>query len=315
MSTRILGQDVATDGDLDGYQLHDTDLDAIAGLAPTDGDTLLRVSGAWLNRTMAQLKTALTLVKADVGLGSVDNTADTAKPVSTAQQTALDLKAPLASPTFTGTSTFATIVNQARRILIGTRTGAVTLTTSSSEYNTCDATTGAFNVTLPATTSAGLEITLKKIDVSLNAVTVLGTIDGGTNFALSTQHQWVTVVSTGVSGVWQIKNRSPHPRTLTVATATTATIDPATTDVGTLAALASAVTFAAPGPGIPTDGQTLLIRIKDNGSPRAITWNAIFRAMGVTLPTTTVLGKWLYITCVYNKGDSKWDVIEVRQEA
>jgi hypothetical protein len=38
-----------------------------------------------------------------VGLGSVDNTSDAAKPVSTAQQTALDLKAPLASPAFTGT--------------------------------------------------------------------------------------------------------------------------------------------------------------------------------------------------------------------
>jgi hypothetical protein len=43
------------------------------------------------------------LTKSSVGLGSVDNTADTAKPVSTAQQTALDLKANLASPTFTGT--------------------------------------------------------------------------------------------------------------------------------------------------------------------------------------------------------------------
>ncbi|SDN78868.1 hypothetical protein [Geodermatophilus sp. DSM 45219] len=41
--------------------------------------------------------------KADVGLGNVDNTADSAKPVSTATQTALDAKAPLASPTFTGT--------------------------------------------------------------------------------------------------------------------------------------------------------------------------------------------------------------------
>jgi hypothetical protein len=46
---------------------------------------------------------AITLAKADVGLGNVDNTADTAKPVSTAQQAALDLKANLASPTFTGT--------------------------------------------------------------------------------------------------------------------------------------------------------------------------------------------------------------------
>ena len=52
---------------------------------------------------VATLKTDLVLVKGDVGLGSVDNTADTAKPVSTAQQTALDLKANLASPTFTGT--------------------------------------------------------------------------------------------------------------------------------------------------------------------------------------------------------------------
>lgn len=38
-----------------------------------------------------------------VGLTSVDDTADTAKPVSTVQQTALNLKANLASPTFTGT--------------------------------------------------------------------------------------------------------------------------------------------------------------------------------------------------------------------
>lgn len=41
--------------------------------------------------------------KADVGLANVDNTSDAAKPVSTAQQTALNLKANLASPTFTGT--------------------------------------------------------------------------------------------------------------------------------------------------------------------------------------------------------------------
>lgn len=35
---------------------------------------------------------AVTLVKGDVGLGNVDNTSDASKPVSTAQQTALDLK-------------------------------------------------------------------------------------------------------------------------------------------------------------------------------------------------------------------------------
>jgi len=44
-----------------------------------------------------------TLNAAAVGLGSVTNTSDTDKPVSTATQTALDLKAPLASPSLTGT--------------------------------------------------------------------------------------------------------------------------------------------------------------------------------------------------------------------
>lgn len=44
-----------------------------------------------------------SVTKAQVGLSNVDNTADASKPVSTAIQTALDLKSPLASPTFTGT--------------------------------------------------------------------------------------------------------------------------------------------------------------------------------------------------------------------
>lgn len=49
------------------------------------------------------LKTDLSLVKADVGLSNVDNTSDSSKPISSATQSALDLKAPLANPTFTGT--------------------------------------------------------------------------------------------------------------------------------------------------------------------------------------------------------------------
>lgn len=43
--------------------------------------------------------------KASVGLGSVDNTSDLSKPVSTATQSALNAKANLASPAFTGTPT------------------------------------------------------------------------------------------------------------------------------------------------------------------------------------------------------------------
>ncbi len=53
-------------------------------------------------KTYAAFKTLLALVKGDVGLGNVDNTSDASKPVSTATQAALDLKANLAGPTFTG---------------------------------------------------------------------------------------------------------------------------------------------------------------------------------------------------------------------
>jgi len=60
-------------------------------------------AGEWILVSLA--KGALGLVKGDVGLGSVDNTSDTAKPISTAQATVNSAKAPLASPAFTGTPT------------------------------------------------------------------------------------------------------------------------------------------------------------------------------------------------------------------
>jgi len=54
------------------------------------------------SKTYSAFKTLLALVKGDVGLGNVDNTSDANKPVSTAQATAIALKADIASPTLTG---------------------------------------------------------------------------------------------------------------------------------------------------------------------------------------------------------------------
>lgn len=50
----------------------------------------------------------VVLTKTDVGLANVDNTTDANKPVSSATQTALNTKAPLASPAFTGVPTTTT---------------------------------------------------------------------------------------------------------------------------------------------------------------------------------------------------------------
>ena len=79
---------------------HEADTTNIHGIADTS--ILVTTTGAQ-TLTNKTITSPSGLVKGDVGLGNVDNTADTAKPVSTAQQTALDLKANLASPTFTGT--------------------------------------------------------------------------------------------------------------------------------------------------------------------------------------------------------------------
>lgn len=119
---------------LDGKQTLDADLTAIAGLDSSTSGAIASDGAGWIKKTYTQFKTALGLVKGDVGLGNVDNTSDANKPVSTAQQTAIDakvednitdghttiapsgnavfdalaLKAPLASPTFTGTVTVPT---------------------------------------------------------------------------------------------------------------------------------------------------------------------------------------------------------------
>jgi len=60
-------------------------------------------SGTSTSATIGIDQTLLSLTKSQVGLANVDNTSDTNKPVSTAAQTALDLKANIASPNLTGT--------------------------------------------------------------------------------------------------------------------------------------------------------------------------------------------------------------------
>jgi hypothetical protein len=81
------------------------DAEKLNGIVPVE-------KGGTGTTSLAAFKTALSLDKNTVGLSNVNNTADTAKPISNATKVALDrkadtadlvLKASLASPTFTGT--------------------------------------------------------------------------------------------------------------------------------------------------------------------------------------------------------------------
>ena len=91
----------------------------------------------------------VTLVKGDVGLGNVDNTSDLNKPVSTAQQTALNLKANLASPALTGTPTAPTAAVGTSTTQIATTAFVNAEIANLSGYGITDALSTSGNEVLP----------------------------------------------------------------------------------------------------------------------------------------------------------------------
>lgn len=119
-----------------------------------------------------------------------------------------------------------------------------------------------------------------------------------------TYFKWVT------SGV-QAQITSKQSRAKQVVTTTddsTAVINVDITDVYQLSAIANATVFTLTGS--PTDWQMLVVRIKDAGVSKALTWTG-FTAIWVTLPTVTVVNKWHYIGCQYNLAAAAWHVIAV----
>ena len=105
-------------------------------------------------------------------------------------------------------------------------------------------------------------------------------------------------------------------RPIVNSTTTTATLTPNIDEYEQedVTDLASAMTIAAPT-GTPSTGMRLIFRITDDGTARALTWNVIYRAIGVTIPSTTTANKILYVGCIYDEAGSKWDVVAVKEEA
>jgi hypothetical protein len=103
------------------------------------------------------------------------------------------------------------------------------------------------------------------------------------------------------------------PFVQTVTSGATVTPVATTDDELIITAQAAALNLANPS-GSATEGQGLIVRIKDDGTARAITYGSQYRAIGVTLPSTTVISKTLYLGFIYNATDTKWDCIGVSQE-
>jgi len=109
-----------------------------------------------------------------------------------------------------------------------------------------------------------------------------------------------------------LTNKRINPRIVTAASYTTDTgtaLSVATADVFQVTAQAGALKLNNPG-GTPVAGQKLIVRIKDDGTARALTYDTQFRASSdLALPTTTILGKTLYMGFIFNATDTKWDLI------
>lgn len=81
-----------------------------------------------------------------------------------------------------------------------------------------------------------------------------------------------------------------------------------------ITALAEASELQVPS-GTPTNGNKLIVRIKDNGTARALTYNAIYSGIVDTLPSTTTISKVLYMGFIYNSTSSKWEMVALTEES
>ena len=109
----------------------------------------------------------------------------------------------------------------------------------------------------------------------------------------------------------------PHVnRTQTVVSAATVTPNADDDDIVSVSAQAEALAVANPSPAYTVvNGQKFILRIKDDGTGRVITWGDEYRAIQSALPATTIASKTLYLGFIYNLADTKWDLVANAQEA
>jgi len=159
--------------------------------------------------------------------------------------------------------------------------------------------------------------TLEKINIYNAARTYLNQLVAAATTAIRT---WTlpdasdTLV--GLATTDTLTNKRITSRITTIVSNANPTINTDNCDAVTITAQAEAIASMTTNlSGTPTNFQKLIIRIKDNGTARAITWGASFEAKGVALPTTTVISKVLTVGFIYDTVTSKWGCVASAQEA
>lgn len=261
-----------------------------------------------------------------------------------ADNTDLALKAPLASPTFTGTVAGITAA------MVGAPSGSGTSSGSNTGDQTNISGNAATSTTAPTTAVLVSQASPQSIGATGSRMTKVWSTDiestniptvGGTAILSSlTAPQFTTVelwhasdttlsrLSAGVLGVeWvavptvsstsTIIGKRNQPRIVSAASYTTDTgtsLDFSTCDIFIVTAQAGALKFNNPS-GTPQHGEKMIIRVKDNWTACALTYDTQYRAVWVTLPSTTIISKTLYLWGIWNTTDTKIDIVAVSQEA
>lgn len=125
---------------------------------------------------------------------------------------------------------------------------------------------------------------------------------------------WVSTTSVGYTG--SVGNFIVTSNSITSDANITPTFTGYSSQYDVTALAVAANVLVPSGTGV-TNGYRLLIRFKDNGTARALNWTTTsggYRAVGITLPTTTVANKTIYVGCIYNSAATFWDVVAVSSE-
>lgn len=113
-----------------------------------------------------------------------------------------------------------------------------------------------------------------------------------------------------------LTNKRNTSRITAITSNANPTINTDNCDAVTITAQAADITSMTTNlTGTPSNFDKLIIRIKDDGSARAITWGTGFEAKGVALPTTTTISKVLTVGFLYDTVTSKWGCVVSLQEA
>ena len=210
---------------------------------------------------------------------------------------------PLASTTGFPTKGYIVIDNETIEY-ISVSVGSVDATGGRGHAGTAASHTNTTQVLVAVTASV-----INKLRAGMIAIQTYAGTSGGTQGGINAKYLGGSTESQlNLVTTQTLTNKRVTKREVTDTSNGTPTPNSNITDIYTLTALGGAATFGAPT-GTPTQGQTLLIRIKDNGTARALSWNAIYRAGDIALPTTTILSKTMYVGFIYNSTDTKWDLI------